>query len=181
MPLRPGGVRRQRGDGAAPLDAEAAEAQAQRLLAAGERSRSELRLRLLRAGAEPEVAAQVVARLASRGWVDDARVAESLVRRSLERGYGSRRLLADLRARGVDREEVEGAMRQVAERQEEAVRRAAQRLLGHRPPGPLDPAEARRLAAALLRRGFSSGEVREAVRRVAQGDDAVDASPEVVP
>jgi regulatory protein len=172
MTLKPGSATRPRRAPSASLDEDAAEALAQRLLATSDRSRADLSRRLVRAGATPELASRVVARAASLGWVDDARVADSLARRSLERGYGSRRLLADLRGRGVDREVVEGAMRAVAARQEEAVRRAAEHLIGRRPAGPMEPGEARRLAAALLRRGFGSGEVRDLVRRLARGEGA---------
>ncbi len=172
MALRSSAAIRRRRSVPTSLDVDAAEALAQRLLASSDRTRAEVHQRLLRAGATEDVASNVVARLTSRGWVDDARVADSLRRRSLERGYSSRRLSADLRARGVDREVVEAAVREVAAHQEEAVRRAATHLIGRRQAGPLDTAEARRLAAALLRRGFGSGEVRDVVRRLSGGEDA---------
>lgn len=152
------------------LDEDAAEALARRLLATRDRSRAELTRRLLRAGAPAGVAARVAAGAASRGWADDSRLADSLVRRSLERGYGGRRLSADLRARGVDREVAAEALREAESRRVEALSRAAERLLGRRTAGPLDAAAARRLAAALRRRGFGSAEIRDLVRHLAGGD-----------
>ena len=67
-----------------PDDREAAAAMAQRLLAITDRSRVELQRRLERRGYTPSTAAEAVDRLAARGWVDDARLAEDLARR--ERG-----------------------------------------------------------------------------------------------
>ncbi|HAW11177.1 MAG: regulatory protein RecX [Candidatus Dormibacteria bacterium] len=148
-----------------PDDREAAAAMAQRLLAITDRSRVELQRRLERRGYTPSTAAEAVDRLAARGWVDDARLAEDLARRRSSHGYGRRRVLADLVARGVDPETVSRTAAELPASQGEAVRIAAERLR-HRRDGPPAPDEVRRLAAALQRRGFDMADIRAELRRL---------------
>jgi regulatory protein len=143
---------------------------AERLLAVTDRSRVELQRRLERRGYAAATAAEAVDRLEARGWVDDARLAEDLARRRLSHGYGRRRVIADLVARGVGAETVNRTAAEIGGSQTEAVRIAAERLRrGH--PGPPTPPEVRRLAAALQRRGFDSADIRAVLRRLA-GDGA---------
>jgi regulatory protein len=156
-----------------PEDRDAAAAMAQRLLAVTDRSRVELQRRLERRGYAPETAAEAVARLQARGWVDDNRLADELARRRLSHGYGRRRVVADLVARGVDAETVNRTAAALGEGQSDAVRLAADRLRrGH--SGPLtDPGEVRRLAAALQRRGFDMADIRAVLRQMATENAAV--------
>ncbi|MGO8685939.1 MAG: regulatory protein RecX [Candidatus Dormibacteria bacterium] len=172
MPFPPSGGRRGlRAEPAPtvdPQDADAAAALAQRLLAITDRSRADLERRLGQRGYAPETAAEAVGRLQARGWVDDGRFAEELARRRLAHGYGRRRVLADLAARGVDAETVARTDQGIATGQAEAVRLAAGRLRrGH--DGPPEPPEVRRLAAALERRGFEMADIRAVLRELATG------------
>ncbi len=57
----------------------------------------------MRRGAPRAVAAEVVADLVGRGYVDDAAFARHWVQTRAARGYGAARLRAELRARGLDR------------------------------------------------------------------------------
>jgi regulatory protein len=149
-----------------PQDTDGAAAMAQHLLAISDRSRDELRRRLLRGGYAPETAAEALDRLEARGWVDDGRLAEELTRRRLSHGYGRRRVLADLAARGVDPQTVSRTGEALAAGQAAAVRVAAERLRrSHR--GPPDAAEVIRLAGALQRRGFDSSDIRSVLREMA--------------
>ena len=101
--------RRRSRDGAAPssrrerrvLDAKAARLAAGDLLSRRAWTMAELTRRLVRRGAPPEVAAAVVDDLAGRGYVDDAAFARHFVETRAARGYGTARLAADLRGRGV--------------------------------------------------------------------------------
>jgi SOS response regulatory protein OraA/RecX len=79
-------------------------------------------------------------------------------------------VLADLVARGVDREAVSRTAEALGEGQAEAVHVAAERLRRGR-TGPPDAAEVRRLAAGLQRRGFDSGDIRAELRRLATAED----------
>jgi SOS response regulatory protein OraA/RecX len=149
-----------------PNDRDAAAAMAQRLLAVTDRSRVELERRLERRGYAPAAAADAVEGLRERGWVDDGRLADNLAQRRLSRGYGRRRVLADLTARGVDAETVSRIAAGIGDGQVEAILIAAARLRrGH--PGPPTQPEVLRLAAALQRRGFDSADIRTALRRLA--------------
>jgi len=154
-----------------PDDRDAAEAVARRLLATTDRSRVELERRLERRGFTAGCAAGALDRLEARGWLDDARMAEDLAQRRLRRGYGRRRVIADLAARGVAADTVTLAARSVAEAQAEAARAAAERLRPH-PLGALSDREYRRLAAALARRGFDTADIRAALRQIAGEETA---------
>jgi len=78
---------------------------------------------LRRRGAPPEVAATVVAELESRGYLDDAQFARRWVEtRTGVRRLGSARLRAELRARGVDPELAEAAIREMLGPDEELAR-----------------------------------------------------------
>jgi len=139
---------------------------AQRLLAISDRSREELVRRLVRRGYTPEVARETVDRLQARGWVDDGRLAEELARRRLSHGYGRRRVLADLAARGVDPQTVSRTDEAMAAGQAAAIRIAAERLRRSH-DGPPEQAEVVRLAAALQRRGFDSADIRAVLHEMA--------------
>ncbi len=150
-----------------PDDATAADATARRILAASDRSRSEVRRRLEDRGFSRPAATATVQRLAARGWIDDERLADDLAERRLGRGYGRRRVIADLVARGVGSETVNRIAAELGTHQAEAVKLAADRLRAGRAPGPPDEREFRRIAAALQRRGFEAADIRVALRRLA--------------
>jgi SOS response regulatory protein OraA/RecX len=112
------------------------------------RARSEAELtRALAPVAPPEVVAGVLADLRSRGYVDDTALACSLAERRLSSGWGAHRVRADL-----ERLEIEGeSARAGIALAEDGERTSAENLLALRARG----ADARRVAALLVRRGFS--------------------------
>ncbi len=122
--------------------------------------------RLRRRGAEPDVAAAVVADLAARGYVDDAAFARHWVATRAPRGYGAARLRAELRARGVASPLIETALAPLGrgDQLEEARRLARRRLAALTRVAP-DRAAAR-VRDHLLRRGFPGGVVAQIVREV---------------
>lgn len=148
------------------LDTAAARAAAADLLARRPWTRAELARRLVRRGAPPEVAAEVVADLAARGHVDDAAYARQWVEARAGRGYGPARLRAELRARGVEPALIEAALAPLpaAEALEQARRLARRRLpaLGRGRPERRAP----RLRDVLLRRGFGHEIVERVVREL---------------
>lgn len=148
-----------------PDDVGGAERMAGRLLAAGDRSRSEVERRLRARGYSQATATRAVERLAERGWIDDGRVAENLSRRRLERGYGRRRIIAELVARGIPPETVSEAAQQVGEDQTELALLTARRLLAGA-PRPLPAPDLRRVAGALQRRGFTARDIHAALRQL---------------
>lgn len=145
-------------------DLQAAMQAALRLLALRARSEHELVGRLRRRGFSAEVIGQVVKDLATRGLVDDWIFASERARTQvLSRHMGPRRVKEELRQTGVSSEIIEDTVRQVFEEvDEEEVARAgaAKRLKALRHVST--PVAFRRLAAYLLRQGFSA----ETVQRV---------------
>jgi regulatory protein len=150
---------------------QAALRRALHLLAAGDRSRADLRRRLA-AVAEPEAVEAALDRLAAWGLLDDAAFADRLAERTLARGGASARQVAQrLNAHGVAAGTQAAALSRVRAAEAESARRLAGRLddaMRHRPPA----ARARRLAAALLRRGYPPSLVRSVVE--AQVPEAAD-------
>lgn len=147
-----------------PTNPHAAMRAALRLLSSRARSERELVERLRRRGFGTEVVARVIEDLASRGLVDDWAFAAQRARTQvLSRHVGPRRLKEELRSTGVATEIIESTVRQTFEEidEEEVARTGAAKhlkALGH----VSAPVAHRRLAAYLLRRGFSA----ETVERV---------------
>lgn len=138
-----------------------------RLLAAAPRTRREVALRLGRRY-PPETVERVLERLTAAGWLDDRAYAVGYVRSHPD--YGSRRLLADLIRKGVDRETAAAAVasERGAEEAVEHARAVAEARL-RRMTGVDRTTAARRLAGYLARRGFGPEAVRAAVQPLVAG------------
>lgn len=136
-----------------------------RLLAVRSRSRHELRMRLLRAGYEPEEVDAALGDLETVGLVDDERFARELAEHQRRRGMGRRAGMAALRTKGVDRELAERTLEEVQPEDdaELAFELASARLerLRALPPHVIQ----RRLVAFLIRRGYEPIIAGAAVRR----------------
>lgn len=181
--LRVGGVLDEVG-GAALADGAAALAVYDRavgMLAAQGRSAKELRRRLLLKGARAEHADAAIARLAEAGYLDDATYARQVARsRVAGRGDSRRRVAQVLAQKGVAREVVDEAVRDVfagdAGDEDALVEAAARKQV--RTLGGLDAAtRRRRLYAFLARRGHDGAAIRRAMQRVldeGSGDDVAD-------
>jgi regulatory protein len=136
-----------------------------RLLARAPRSREELRRSLVRRHAASDVEA-VLGELGERGAVDDRTTArEWLAYRTEARPAGRVRWQADLLRRGFPRAVVEEALDAYYRdrREVDDLERALAGALRGRAL-PEDPAERRRLAARLARRGFAAETIWEALR-----------------
>ena len=127
-------------------------------------SRWELGRILLSRDLETHIVDAELDRLEGVGLIDDAALAETLVRTQHERkGLGKSALVAELRRRHVDQSAIDTAMEQVSaddevERATELAERRARQLRG------LDHDTAvRRLSGYLQRKGYSSDTVRNAV------------------
>ncbi|HEX6670537.1 MAG TPA: RecX family transcriptional regulator [Gemmatimonadales bacterium] len=128
-------------------------------------ARADLGRRLRRKGHAPQAVDLALARLAERGYLDDAAFAANYVETRAARGRGPLRLAHDLAAMGVERRVVDRALAAHAGRADAAgdvpralaAKRAAQ--LGDLPRH----VRRRRVLAYLARRGFSGREVSEMV------------------
>jgi regulatory protein len=136
------------------LDLRGARVAAFDLLARKGWSGRDLRARLVRRGASREMAAEIVAELEGKGYVDDDAFARWWAEaRARGRRVGSRRLTQELRAKGIAPVLVAAALK--------AARRRLPALRRTRP----DRAAAR-LRDYLLRRGYPASAVRAAVTAV---------------
>jgi regulatory protein len=133
------------------------------------RSEKELRDRLRRYGYGEEAVGGVVGRLKELGYLDDEEFAR-LAAREKARRYGPRRVLGELRKRGVDVELAQGVVdEEFAGRSEveQASSAAAQR---YNRGG--SNAEARRVYGFLMRRGYSAEVCAEVAREYREASGA---------
>jgi regulatory protein len=152
---------------------ESARAICLRLLDAAPRTRAELAERLRRRGVADGPAARVLDRLTDVGLIDDVAYAHAWVdTRQAGRGLGRRRLVDELRRKGVARDTIDEAIGQVDAATERATARA---LVARRLPqltGLSREKQLRRLAGLLARRGYPGGLAREIVTEAVLGGDS---------
>jgi regulatory protein len=131
------------------------------------RSEKEVRDRLRRYGYGEETVGSVVARLKELGYLDDEDFAR-LVAREKARGYGPRRVSAELRKSGVGADLARDAVEEEFARrsQLEDARSAAARRYNR---GGSD-AEARRVYGFLVRRGYSAEVCAEVAREYREAE-----------
>jgi regulatory protein len=177
---RPGRTRRKAGPGKAATDGtterDDPEAVARiiclRLLTAAPRTKAELATALRRRGVPDDAAEAVLERFAEVKLIDDEMFARAWVEsRHHGRGLAGRALSAELRRRGVAREQIDAALDELDPEQEAATARELvdRRLRSTR--GQPGPARMRRLVGMLARKGYGPGlayrVVREALEREA--------------
>ena len=90
------------------------------------------------------------------------------MRRCAAKGYGPRRVRQELQRRGIPKELWDMAMEQLPEQDDTIDRLLRSRLLG---ADPEDRAALKKASDALLRRGFSWEEIKEAIERYRVEDD----------
>jgi len=118
---------------------------------------------LRRRGAPAPVAAEVLADLTARGYLDDAAFAHHWIATRSARGYGPARLRAELRARGVAGSLVDAALAAQGDDELERARAVARRRLPALQRADRTRA-ATRLRDHLVRRGYSAAIVSRVVR-----------------
>lgn len=163
--MAPFGRRPRRGidEASAPFDPYTA---ALRWLGQRELSVHQVRARLGQRTTDAEAIDHAVARLTASGALDDVRVARAYVRTASQiKGRGRDRIARELSVMGIARDTARAAIDECCEPEAESLRltRALQRRL--RGEDLSEPAVSRRLFAALVRQGFSPGEVQRALRR----------------
>lgn len=154
-------------------DLSAARERALQILNGAAQSSVALHRRLQRAGFEGDVADAVVEEMVGYGYVDDAKLAQSLVARHQRQGYGRSRVAAALMARQIDPETVSAALTDIDRDAEMLAAQAlAHKLWQREQASPHHDIQAarRRIAAALQRRGFDGELIATIVRRGAETD-----------
>ena len=140
-----------------------------RLLAAREHSRVELERKLApHTGDDPAELARVLDELADKGFINEQRVAESVIHRRAGR-LGANRVLHELRTKGLDNELLAEAATQLRATELDRARDVWRKKFG---TPAQDGAERARQMRFLAARGFDA----EVVRRVMRGatDDVDD-------
>ncbi|RBY85188.1 regulatory protein RecX [Blastococcus sp. TF02A-26] len=160
------------GSAGAPRDPEAAARDiCLRALTGAAKTRRQLEELLARKEIPEEVAAAVLDRLTEVGLIDDAAFARAWVdSRQSGRGLSKRALKAELRAKGVEDDDVEEALALVDDQDEWDT---ARRLVARRVPGlrRVDRETAqRRLVGMLARKGYGSGLAAIVVREALDAD-----------
>ena len=125
-------------------------------------SRRDLERKLREKGASEAEARYAAEWLEAIGAINDADYAALLVRHCAQLGYGPARIRDKLYEKGVPRELWEDALDTLPDQSEDVDRFLRSRLRGGLP----DEKEKKRLTDALLRRGFSWGDVRAAWNRL---------------
>ena len=123
-------------------------------------SRREVTDRLDRKGVREDVAEEAADWLERMGYVDDAEYAGQIARHYAAKGYGPGRVREELAKRGVPRDHWDAALEQMPDTGD-----AVDRFLRTKLRGDPDRKEKKRVADALLRRGFSWEEIRSAMER----------------
>ena len=125
-------------------------------------SRKELRDKLLRRVNPDETELEeVLDWLTEMRFLDDRSYAASVVRHCASRGYGTSRVIAELNRRGIDRSFREEALQEMPK-----VDDTLDRLIRGKLKNPEDRDEVRKVAASMMRRGYSYEEVRQAMERL---------------
>ena len=125
-------------------------------------SRHDLERKLREKGAGEADARYAAEWLEAIGAINDAEYAALLARHCAGKGYGPARVREKLREKGVPRELWDDALEQLPDNAEQIDRFLESKLRGQLP----NEKEKKRLADALLRRGFSWSEVRARLNRL---------------
>lgn len=154
-------------------DVAAAHSVALRLLAAKPRSVVEMCRALRDRGHKRDAIEQAVDRLLGAGLLDDEEFARHFVRVRTAKGHGPTRLLADLRAKGVENGLAIRIIDEVVEDEgvdlNTQIRKLAEKRLSQLGGLPKNTRR-RRALAFLARRGFSGHAARDAVDHLLVGD-----------
>lgn len=132
-----------------------------RIIGARAMSARELTDRLLEKGEAPENAQAAVAWLLELGLLDDAQYAGMCVRHYAAKGYGVQKIRSELYRRGIPRALWDEALQELPEQDAQLDALLRRKLKSAAP----DRTELKKAADYLYRRGFSYGEIRDALAR----------------
>jgi regulatory protein len=137
---------------------DAGEQRLLRLMQQRPRSQAEAEERLAGWGVDPAGVAEIVERLGAAGLLDDTVMARAVSSSLRGRGHGHLRAAADMHRYGLEDATGQQAVREHADGDLAAARELVRARFG-RPPR--EPAEQRRAAAHLARRGFDEDTIAE--------------------
>ena len=139
-----------------------------RLLGFSGASRVQLIEKMRQRGVKRDIAEAAVEEICARGYLSEAQGAENEVKKGLQKLWGDRRILANMRAKGYGAEALsvaEGLLKS-----ENAAKRCAKLIKRRRMVLPREDQEIARFVAALVRYGYAVAEIKEALREAGQLD-----------
>lgn len=138
-------------------------------LSYGDMSEKKLFEKLTRYGFSKDIALDCVEKMRESGYVDNARYAQSLARSLANtRLYGPRRIIQELRRRGVDSQTAQDALDSTDADYEENIRVLAR---GRLKRDMTDPREVQKLIAALMRSGYDYDTIKSSIASMADGEE----------
>jgi len=149
------------GAGKPPVEPGSLRLRALKLLTRRDYSFAELERRLAPYAADPGELSGLLEELKGLGYLSEQRLAEQLVRKAAAR-YGTRRVMEQLQARGIDRELAAQLKTELEASELQRAHTVWARRFGHL---PADLRERGRQARFLEQRGFDA----EVIRRVLRG------------
>lgn len=134
------------------------------MLGYGDQSARRLAYKLTAKGVDRDTAARAVAYLTERGYIREESTTTLRARQGVNKGWGERRIREDLMAHGFTREAVEEAMEDISDTDwEENCAEAIRKKYGEIPE---DRGERQKLIAAMVRLGYDTDTVKEAMRTI---------------
>lgn len=130
------------------------------LLSRRQYSHAEIQKKLIDKGEDEDTARYCADWLEEHGLINDESYAEAVARHYAAKGYGAGRVRAELSRRGISRELWDGAVDAMPEDTSKIDRFIASRLSDTN-----DRDEVRRVSQALMRRGYSWDDIRDALER----------------
>ena len=137
-----------------------AKMRAVRIVSAASVSKRDLEERLVRKGEDPQQAKEAVQWMEELHLVDDRNTAEQVVHSCISKGYGLQRAKQALYEKRIPKEYWEEALSDYPDQTERIMDFLRSRLDGE------DEKAQKRAIDALLRRGHSYGDIRQALRRL---------------
>ncbi len=141
--------------------------QALQMISRRQMSYKEMLDKLMRKGADEETAQYCADWLSERGFINDENYSKAIVRHYAAKGYGKARIKAELIKRGIGRELLETALKEMPQ-QEEQIEKII-KYISPRLKNREDRDEIRKLSASLYRRGYSFEEIRMAFESLDAG------------
>lgn len=145
------------------LTAEKAKEKALRLLEFRSHSEKELTDKLIRAGAKREDLPPIMEFLKEYGFLNDADYAKSLAKdlQNLKK-LGKRRIVQELRAKGIGSEEIEDALSELCDEEEDSLFPLIERKLG----GDFEKKNVDRAIRYFLYRGYGFDDIKACIDRL---------------
>ena len=138
-----------------------AKMRAVRIVSASSVSKRDLEQRLIHKGEDPTQAKEAVAWMSDLALLDDAKVAEQVVSRCVAKGYGPARARQALYEKKIPKEYWDNALADYPD-----MTQRIEDFLRSRLGNEYDDKDVKRAADALMRRGHSYGQIRQALNRL---------------